>query len=79
MIQYVIVFIVVAIALGYVVVHLYKSFTRKKKGCEGCTGCDLHNKIEQAKTIKHSKSSCSIKKWSENFVESDKKYTFALT
>ncbi|WP_390884976.1 FeoB-associated Cys-rich membrane protein [Hoylesella nanceiensis] len=62
MIQYVIVFIVVAIALGYVVVHLYKSFTRKKTGCEGCTGCDLHNKIEQAKVIKHSKSSCSVKK-----------------
>ena len=79
MIQYVIVFIVVAIALGYVVVHLYKSFTRKKAGCEGCTGCDLHNKIEQAKAIKHSKDSCSVKKWTENFVESDKKYTFALT
>ena len=78
MIQYVIVFIVVAIALGYVVVHLYKSFTRKKTGCEGCTGCDLHNKIEQAKAIKHSKSNCSVKKWSENFVESDKKYIFAL-
>ena len=79
MIQYLIVFIVLAITLGYVLVYLYNSFTKKKTGCEGCTGCDLHNKIEQSKAIKHSKSSCSVKKWTENFVESDKNYTFALT
>ena len=56
-------FIVVAIALGYVVVHLSRVLQEKKTGCERVVQAAIcTNKIEQAKAIKHSKSSCSVKK-----------------
>ena len=57
--QLTIVYIVLALAVGYAAWHVYKSFRRDADPCCGCEGCPLkgHNCGE-----KHKKADCCHKK-----------------
>lgn len=50
MIQNIIVFLIIALAIVYTIYSVVKSLrTKQKSGCEGCGGCELKNDIKKSK------------------------------
>lgn len=50
MIQNIIVYLIIASAIGFTIYSVVKSLrTKQKSGCEGCSGCELKNDIKKSK------------------------------
>ena len=50
MLQNIIVYIIIALAIAYTAYSVFKSITKKEKsGCDGCNGCDIKREITQHK------------------------------
>lgn len=60
--QNIIVFLVISLAVAYTLYAIYGTLFKKKSKCDGCTGCDLHNKIMQTRKQSTSKNTCDSKK-----------------
>ncbi len=45
--QLIIVYIIIAIAIGYAVYSIVKFIRKKDDPCAGCTGCDLQEQIRK--------------------------------
>jgi hypothetical protein len=43
--QLIIVYIIIAIAIGYAVYSIVKFIRKKEDPCAGCSGCDIKNEI----------------------------------
>lgn len=43
--QYIVIFIIILLALGYACRRIYLALRNSKDRCYGCKGCELHDQI----------------------------------
>lgn len=60
--QYIIIFIIILLALGYAYRRIYIALRNSKDRCYGCKGCELHDQILKKQATKHEKPQCFQKK-----------------
>lgn len=71
MLQYVIVFVIIAAALAYVVYRLVSTLSNTGKGslCDGCQGCQLKEIKQRCRNKKEVEERLMKKKNAKNLVE----------
>ena len=60
--QYIVIFIIILLALGYACRRIYLALRNSKDRCYGCEGCELHDQILKKQATKHEKPQCFQKK-----------------
>ncbi|PNP94629.1 hypothetical protein BFS16_06985 [Hoylesella timonensis] len=60
--QYIVIFIIILLALGYACHRIYLALRNSKDRCYGCKGCELHDQILKKQATKHEKPQCFQKK-----------------
>ena len=53
--QYIVIFIIILLALGYAYRRIYLALRNSKDRCYGCKGCELHDQILKKQATKHEK------------------------
>lgn len=56
MIQWIIVFIVIAFAVTYAALRIYSATKHAKNHCDGCRGCSLYKEISKNKAARRMKT-----------------------
>lgn len=69
MLQYILVFIILAAALAYAIWKIYNAATHTDSLCSGCQGCPLKDKKGRCKSRKELLQRINEKKNAENLVE----------
>ena len=60
--QYIVIFIIILLALGYACRRIYLALRNSKDRCYGYKGCELHDQILKKQATKHEKPQCFQKK-----------------
>lgn len=60
--QYIVIFIIILLVLGYAYRRIYLALRNSKNRCYGCKGCELHDQILKKQATKHEKPQCFQKK-----------------